>query len=241
MFKVDLSVSPVTATTLTTLASGERVYALPTISGNSVYFISSLGSLQSAIGNSFTATGNLVRISLGSTPTVTTLATVKQGASEVAVDASGNVIGVSATGITQNGNSGADKSQATVKLQNASAKPVRVRAWLRSALSAESVRDEPGHDDHHREHREHVIDVGTCPPRSDGTPVGAVVAVGLAPGTGVAGGVGGGLCIGRARVRSCESFSGSIGMSSTSAFQLRPESSASGGNRSTDVRSLSTA
>jgi len=130
VFKVDLSVSPVTATTLTTLASGERVYALPTISGNSVYFISSLGSLQSAIGNSFTATGNLVRISLGSTPTVTTLATVKQGASEVAVDGGGNVIGVSATGITQNGNSGADKSQATVKLQNASAKPVRVRAWL---------------------------------------------------------------------------------------------------------------
>ncbi|HEY1587886.1 MAG TPA: hypothetical protein VGH63_19435 [Polyangia bacterium] len=83
-----------------------------------------------AIGNSFTATGNLIRINLGSTPTVTTLATVKQGASEVAVDSSGNVIGVSATGITQNGNSGVDKSQATVQLQNASKKPVRVRAWL---------------------------------------------------------------------------------------------------------------
>jgi hypothetical protein len=105
------------------------VYAVPTISGNNVYFITSLGSLQSAIGNSFTATGNLMRIDLGATPTVTTLATVKQGASEVAVDANGNVIAASATGITQNGNSGADTSKATA-LQSNAKKPMTVRAWL---------------------------------------------------------------------------------------------------------------
>ena len=44
------------------------------------------------------ATGNLMRIDLGNTPSVTTLATVKQGASEVAVDANGNVIAASAVG-----------------------------------------------------------------------------------------------------------------------------------------------
>ena len=128
VFRVDLQTDA--STTLTTLAAGERVYAVPTVSGNNVYFITSLGSLQSAIGNAFTATGNLVRISLGSTPTVTTLAVVKQGASEVAVDANGNVVAASATGITQNGNAGADKSQATLALQNAASKPMTVRAWL---------------------------------------------------------------------------------------------------------------
>jgi hypothetical protein len=128
VFKVDLQTAA--ATTLTTLAAGERVYAVPTVSGNNVYFITSLGSLQSAIGNAFTATGNLVRISLGATPTVTTLAVVKQGASEVAVDANGNVVAASATGITQNGNAGVDKSQQTLALQNAAQKPMTVRAWL---------------------------------------------------------------------------------------------------------------
>ena len=103
---------------------------MPTISGNNATSSRSLGSLQIAIGTSFTATGNLMRINLGTTPAVTTLATVKQGASEVAVDANGNVIGASATGITQNGNSGVDKSQARWQLQNGSAKPVTVRAWL---------------------------------------------------------------------------------------------------------------
>jgi hypothetical protein len=128
VFNVDLSTGA--ATTLATLGSGERVYAVPTISGNNVYFITSSGSLQSAIGTSFTATGSLVRIDLGNTPSVTTLATVRQGASEVAVDASGNVIAASATGITQNGNSGVDTSQTALKLQNAAAKPMAVRAWL---------------------------------------------------------------------------------------------------------------
>ncbi len=128
VFRIDLQSD--TLTTLATLGTGERVYAVPTVSGNSAYFISSVGDLQSTIGNSFTAAGNLIRVGLGSTPTVTTLATVKQGASEVAVDASGNIVAVSATGITQNGNSGVDKSQATVALQNAAAKPVTVRAWL---------------------------------------------------------------------------------------------------------------
>ncbi|MCU1280819.1 MAG: hypothetical protein JWM53_4365, partial [bacterium] len=128
VFKVDLQTN--VASTLATLGSGERVYAVPTVSGNNAYFITSLGNLQSAIGNSFTATGNLMRVDLGNTPSVTTLATVKQGASEVAVDASGNIIAASATGITQNGNSGADNSQATLKLQNGPAKPVSVRAWL---------------------------------------------------------------------------------------------------------------
>ncbi len=128
VFKVDLSNN--TATTLATLGAGERVYAVPTISGNNAYFITSLGNLQSAIGNSFTATGNLMRVDLGNTPSVTTLATLKQGASEVAVDANGNVIAASATGITQNGNAGVDKSQATLALQNLAAKPMTVRAWL---------------------------------------------------------------------------------------------------------------
>jgi hypothetical protein len=131
VFKIDLAATPSpTSTTLTTLASGERVYAVPTISGNNAYFITSNGNLQSAIGNSFTATGNLMRVDLGNTPSVSTLATVKQGAAQVAVDASGNVIAVSATGITQNGNSGVDNSQSTAALQNLAAKPIQVRAWL---------------------------------------------------------------------------------------------------------------
>jgi hypothetical protein len=71
-----------------------------------------------------------MRIDLGNTPSVTTLATVKQGASEVAVDANGNVIAASATGITQNSNSGVDNSQKTQALQNGSVKTLTVRAWL---------------------------------------------------------------------------------------------------------------
>jgi hypothetical protein len=128
VFKVDLQTDA--ATTLATLGAGERVYAVPTVSGNNAYFITSLGSLQSAIGNAFTATGNLMRIDLGNTPSVTTLAVLKQGASEVAVDASGNVIAASATGLTQDGNAGVDQSQATLALQNAAARPMIVRAWL---------------------------------------------------------------------------------------------------------------
>lgn len=128
VFKIDLQTDA--ATTLTTLGAGERVYAVPTVSGNNVYFITSLGGLQSAIGNAFTATGNLMRIDLGNRPSVTTLATLKQGASEVGLDANGNVIAASATGITQNSNAGADKSQQTQALQNAAAKPMSVRAWL---------------------------------------------------------------------------------------------------------------
>jgi hypothetical protein len=128
VFKVDLSTS--TATTLTTLGAGERVYAVPTVSGNSIYFITSIGSLQSAIGSSFTSTGNLMRIEFDNHPSVTTLATVKQGAAEVAVDANGNVIGASATGITQIGKGAAD-NQSNLALQNSTAqKPLTVRAWL---------------------------------------------------------------------------------------------------------------
>ena len=127
VFKVDLQTN--TATTLTTLGAGERVYAVPTIANNSVYFITSIGNLQTAIGNSFTSTGNLMRIEFDNTPQVTTLATVKQGASEVAVDANGNVIAASATGITQIGKGAAD-AQSTVALQNLGSKPMSVRAWL---------------------------------------------------------------------------------------------------------------
>ena len=127
VFKVDLQTNA--ATTLATLGVGERVYAVPTIANNSVYFITSIGNLQTAIGNSFTSTGNLMRIEFDSSPQVTTLATVKQGASEVAVDASGNVVAASATGVTQISKGAAD-AQATVALQNGKAKPMTVRAWL---------------------------------------------------------------------------------------------------------------
>ncbi|HXU71970.1 MAG TPA: hypothetical protein VN947_21705 [Polyangia bacterium] len=119
-----------TVTTLATLSSGERVYAVPTISGNNVYFITSIGSLQSSIGTSFSATGNLMRVNLTGTPSATTLATVKQGASEVAVDANGNVIAASATGITQNGNSGADLTAGSGLQYKSAQKPITVRAWL---------------------------------------------------------------------------------------------------------------
>jgi hypothetical protein len=114
----------------TNVGTGERVYAVPTIAGNQAYIITSLGQLQSAIGNSFTSTGNIIRINLGSTPGTTTLATVKQGAGEVAVDGSGNVIAASATGITQNGNAGRDQSQQVTSLQYLQAKLLKVRAWL---------------------------------------------------------------------------------------------------------------
>jgi hypothetical protein len=129
VFRFDTSSS--TATNLATLGAGERAYAVPTIAGNQAYIITSLGQLQSAIGNSFASTGNLIRINLGSTANVTTLATVKQGAGEVAVDGSGNVIAASATGITQNANAGRDNSQNAVALQNLPAqKLLKVRAWL---------------------------------------------------------------------------------------------------------------
>ena len=45
--------------------------------GNNAYFITSIGNLQSSIGNSFTATGNLMRIDLG-TNASSTLAVVKR-------------------------------------------------------------------------------------------------------------------------------------------------------------------
>ena len=71
------------------------------------------------------------------------LATVKQGASEVAVDASGNVIAASATGITQNGNAGVDTSQARIALQNKSVqaddRPRLARPPLSARLSARSA------------------------------------------------------------------------------------------------------
>jgi hypothetical protein len=118
------------ATNVATLAPGERVYAVPTIAGNQAYIITSLGQLQSAIGNAFTSTGNIIRINLGSTGGTTTLATVKQGAGEVAVDSNGNVIAASATGITQNGNAGRDQSQAVTSLQYLQSKLLKVRAWL---------------------------------------------------------------------------------------------------------------
>ncbi|HEY1584252.1 MAG TPA: hypothetical protein VGH63_01120, partial [Polyangia bacterium] len=136
VFKVDLTNGLATVptadswTTAATLGTGERVYAVPTIFGNNAYFITSIGGLQSGIGASFTASGNLMRVDLGNTPGATVLASVKQGASEVAVDASGNIIAASATGITQNGNAGVDNSQSTISLQNKSAKPITVRAWL---------------------------------------------------------------------------------------------------------------
>ena len=123
-----------TPTTLVTLGTNERVYALPTIDGNNAYFITSIGNLQSSIGNSFTATGNLMRIDLG-TNASSTLAMVKQGASEVAVDASGNVIAASATGITQNGNSGRNTSTAK-SLQNLTAKPICRARVARPALAS---------------------------------------------------------------------------------------------------------
>jgi flagellar capping protein FliD len=86
--------------------------------------------LQGGTGTDFTADGSLIRINLGSTPGSTTLASVKQGAAEVAVDNSGNVIAASTTGITQNNNAGRDVSQAVIALQNAAAKALSVRAWL---------------------------------------------------------------------------------------------------------------
>lgn len=134
VFKVD--VQSHTGTTLYTLAAGERIYASPTIYGNQLYFISSFGNIQLGIGNDFQASGNLYRIDLG-TSVVTALATVKQGASEVAIDTStvssgGNasVIAMSAAGITQNANSGRNTSQMVIQLQNAPPKPGAARAWL---------------------------------------------------------------------------------------------------------------
>jgi hypothetical protein len=110
---------------------GERVYAVPTIYGNSAYLITATGNLQGVTGTDFSsAGGNLVRINLGSAGGSTTLATVKAGASEVAVDSAGNVVAASTSGLTKNANAGQDKSQAVVSLQNVAAKLVTVNAWL---------------------------------------------------------------------------------------------------------------
>jgi hypothetical protein len=127
IFKYDTNTNTATPS-LVTLGTNERIYAVPTVSGNSAYVISSLGQLQTAIGNSFSATGNLIRVDLG-TGASTTLATVKQGASEVAVDSTGNVIAASATGITENGNSG-HNTATSYSLQNGTQKLTKVRAWL---------------------------------------------------------------------------------------------------------------
>ncbi len=131
VFKFDTTTN--TGTNLYTTAAGERVYAVPTIYGNSAYLITSQGNLgqQSATGTDFSQTGgNLIRINLGSAGGSTVLANVKAGASEVAVDANGNVVAASAAGLTMNGNVGRDTSQAVIALQNASAKALTVRAWL---------------------------------------------------------------------------------------------------------------
>jgi hypothetical protein len=127
VFKYDTQTTQ--ASNVATLGTGERVYAVPTIAGNQAYVITSVGQLQSAIGNAFASTGNILRINLGSTTGVNTVATVKQGAGEVAVDSNGNVIAASATGITQNSNTGHDTSSG-ISLQNAVSKLLKVRAWL---------------------------------------------------------------------------------------------------------------
>ena len=85
VFRVDAT-NPSLYSNLLTLAPGERVYAVPTIYGNSAYFITSKGNLQGATAP-IQLHGSLIRIGLGATPSVTTLASVKQGAAEVAVDA----------------------------------------------------------------------------------------------------------------------------------------------------------
>jgi hypothetical protein len=129
VFRVDAS-NPGSYSDLLTLAAGERVYAVPTIYGNSAYLITSKGNLQGGTGTDFTAQGSLIRIGLGTGNQVTTLASVTQGAAEVAVDSGGNIIAASTTGITKNSNSGRDTSQSTISLQNAAAKQITVRAWL---------------------------------------------------------------------------------------------------------------
>jgi hypothetical protein len=129
VFRVDAT-NPSVYSDLLTLAAGERVYAVPTIYGNSAYLITSKGNLQGGTGTDFTAQGSLIRIGLGSSSQVTTLASVTQGAAEVAVDSGGNVIAASTTGLTKNSNSGRDTSQTTISLQNAAAKQITVRAWL---------------------------------------------------------------------------------------------------------------
>jgi hypothetical protein len=129
VFKIDTTNNA--ATNLYNLASGERVYAVPTIYGNAAYIITSQGNLQGAIGTDFSqVSGNLIRINLGSAGGSTVLANVKAGASEVAVDASGNVVAASASGLTQNANTARDTTQPTLALQNASAKQLTTRAWL---------------------------------------------------------------------------------------------------------------
>ena len=127
VFKFDTFTS--VGTDLLDLSAGERVYAVPTIYGNAAYIITSTGNLQGSTGTDFSNTGgNLIRINLGSAGGSTTLATVKAGASEVGVDSAGNVVAVSTSGITQNANSGQDKSQPVIGLQNAGGKTMTVRS-----------------------------------------------------------------------------------------------------------------
>jgi hypothetical protein len=128
VFKVDTVTSA--ATNLFDLAAGERVYAVPTIYGNAAYLITSKGNIQGAAGSDLTADGSILRLNLGSSGGVTTLASVKQGAGEVAIDSAGHVIAASAMGVTQTSNAGRDVSQATIALQNAAATQITVRAWL---------------------------------------------------------------------------------------------------------------
>ena len=128
IFKLDLKNLPPTLTTIASLT--DRVFAVPTIAGQSAYFITSGAGLQGGNSSTYNATGSLHRIDLV-TNTDTSVVNLKQGASEVAVDASGKVYVASAIGITVNANAGADASQTTYSLQNHPlAKPITNQAWL---------------------------------------------------------------------------------------------------------------
>ncbi len=129
-YVVNINLQTSVATNLFSLPVGERVYAAPTVFGNNVYFISSAGNIQVGIVSSLASNGSIYRIDLGGTNTTTVLASVKQGASEVAVDANGNVLAASVSGITQNANAGVDNSQTVYKLQSTTPKSLVVRAWL---------------------------------------------------------------------------------------------------------------
>lgn len=110
----------------TNFVAGERVYAAPTIWGNDVYFITSMGNFAGNIANSVTDAGNLQRVNLTS-GSRTVLAAVKKGSSEVDLDTSGNVVAASAAGETQNANASKD---ATGSALANSARPFTIGAWL---------------------------------------------------------------------------------------------------------------
>ena len=108
------------------LRAGERVYAAPVVSGTDVYLLTSFGGMSGDVGSTAGEAGNLRRLSLSLGQFTSTVA-VKKGASDVALDANGHLVGTSAGGLTLADNAGRETDGLALLHR---LRPMIVQAWL---------------------------------------------------------------------------------------------------------------